>query len=72
MVAMNYAKLKGRIAEKGTTQKALAVATGMTETTFSLKMNNRYEFTANEIRAMARALDIAGDEIGAYFFTPKV
>lgn len=72
MVPMNYNRLRGRIRELGVTQKELADATNMTESHFSQKMNNKYEFTSDEIRIMVNVLAIPQTEIGSYFFTPEV
>lgn len=72
MVSMNYSKLRGRIRERGFTQKELANATKMSEAHFSQKMKNKYEFTTEEIRILVEALAIPQEEIGIYFFTPEV
>lgn len=72
MIPMNYAKLRGRIRECGFSQKTLAAAIHVSPSQFSFKLNNRYEFTTSEIRALVEQLDIPSAEIGQYFFTPKV
>lgn len=68
----DYSKLLGRIKEYGHTQDTLAKAIGITESTMSLKLNNKAPFKQVEIRMIAKALDISDSEIGAYFFAQKV
>ena len=65
----NYSKLLGRVREFGLTQKDVAAQIGVNATTLSLKLNNKARFTASEIDAICKLLDIAKEEIGAYFFT---
>ena len=65
----NYSKLLGRIREYGLTQKEVAIRIGILPTTLSLKLNHKARLTAVEIDAICKLLDIATDEIGAYFFT---
>jgi transcriptional regulator with XRE-family HTH domain len=64
----NYSKLLGRIKECGFTQETLANAIGKNQSTLSIKLNGRYPFTAKEIDAICKVLDISNDKIGAYFF----
>lgn len=68
----DYSKLLGRIKEFGYTQENLAKEIGMTKVTMSLKLNNKAFFTQPEIEKIRQLLRIAYNEIGAYFFTPKV
>lgn len=68
----DYSKLLGRIKEFGHTQESLAKEIGMTKATMSLKLNNKAFFTQPEIEKIRRILCIPHDQIGAYFFTPKV
>ena len=65
----NYSKLLGRIREFGFTQKEVATRIGILPTTLSLKLNNKARFTAVEIDAICKLLDIGTEDIGAYFFT---
>lgn len=71
-MAFNYAKLKGRIKEYGFTHENIANKISIAPSTFSAKLNNKYEFTLTEIDEICRLLDICRDEIGLYFFTKKV
>jgi transcriptional regulator with XRE-family HTH domain len=64
----NYAKLRGRIREKGLSEAALAARIGIAKSSLSLKLNNRLAFGQNEIFDCAKELDIALAEIPQYFF----
>lgn len=68
----DYSKLLGRIRECGITQEMLAKAVGMSESTLSLKLNNKAVFTQNEIKKICVALEIENADILGYFFTQKV
>lgn len=72
MPEMDYSKLIGRAAEFGYTQKAIAEKIGVSESHFCQKLNGNYSFKQKEIRDICEVLEIASDEIGIYFFTPKV
>ncbi len=71
-MAFNYSKLKGRIIEKFGSQTAFVKAFGVSENTFSLKMNNKVRFTTDDITRITKMLDIPEEAIGEYFFTLKV
>lgn len=68
----DYSKLLGRIKERGFTQETLAKEVGMSKTTLNLKLNNKANFTTPEIEKIRRVLLIETEEIGVYFFTPRV
>lgn len=68
----DYSKLLGRIKEFGFTQETLAKKIGITEASMSLKLNNKANFKQKEIRLICKVLKIPCNEIGVYFFTPKV
>lgn len=68
----NYSKLLGRIKECGLTQKALAKAIGISNSTLSAKLNNKNVFTITETADICRILDISKHEVGEYFFAEKV
>ena len=72
MPTMDYSKLLGRIKEKGYTQKALARLVGISEGQFSQKISGNYAFKQAEIQKICDLLKIDADEIGVYFFTPRV
>lgn len=72
IVAFDYSKLKGRIIEKFGTQTNFVNKFGVSENTFSLKMNNKLRFSTDDIIKISDMLEIDGNEIGSYFFTTKV
>lgn len=71
-MSFNYDKLRGRIIEKYRTQGRFAKAMGVSERTLSLKLNNKIFFSQDEITKISELLNIASDEIQAYFFEKKV
>jgi len=71
-MAFDYSKLRGKIVEKYGNQAKFAAALGVSENTFSLKMNNKVRFTTDDIAVISDMLDIKADDIGGYFFTLKV
>lgn len=68
----DYDKLIGKIAEKFRTRGRFAVAMGVSERTLSLKMNNRIDFTQDEIIKACEILEIKHSDIPIYFFTQIV
>lgn len=71
-MGFNFNKLRGKIVEKYGSQTAFVREFGVSENTFSQKMNNKVRFSADDILKITKMLDIPGDEIGEYFFTTKV
>lgn len=63
---VSFGKLKGRMAEVGITQNALAKSLGMSRSSLSLKMNGKREFTLAELRIIVEVLNI--DDPRSYFF----
>ena len=68
----NFFKLKARIFEKFGSQAAFAEALGTSEVLLSRKLVGKTAFTCKDIEKWIKLLDIAREEIGAYFFTLKV
>ena len=68
----DYDKLIGKIVEKFYTRKRFAMAMGMSERTLSLKMNNKIDFTQDEISKACEILEIKHTDIPIYFFTQVV
>lgn len=66
--AKPYAKLRGSIREKYPTQDIFAEAMDLSPCSLSLKLNNRTQWTAREIRKACELLAIPIEEIPAYFF----
>ena len=71
-MGFNFNKLRGRIIEKFGSQTAFVRAFGVSENTFSQKMNNKVRFSSDDILKITKMLDIPGEEIGEYFFATKV
>lgn len=71
-MVFDYSKLLGKIKEKGLTQETLAKNIGITPGSMSEKLNNKANFKQKEIFSICRVLDISINEIGEYFFAPKV
>ena len=59
--------LKGRIREKKTSYRRLAVDLGIAVNTLSDKINGFYPFTGPEIEKIAEILDISPKDIANYF-----
>lgn len=68
----NYSKLEGRMKEKQFTQEKLAILLKISPPTLSLKLNNKSLFSQDEISQISDIIEIPKNEIGVYFFTPKV
>lgn len=71
-MSFDFSKLRGRIIEKYGSQTAFAKEYGVSENTLSLKMNNKVAFSVDDIVKMCRMLSIAKNDVGDYFFTPKL
>lgn len=64
----NYNKLLGKIKECYGTQDNFARDLGIGRVSLSQRLNNRLEFTQNEINLSCRLLKIPDYEIPTYFF----
>lgn len=73
-MGFDFSKLKGRIAEKFKSRKALADFIGLTTTAMHNRLSGKVPFRPDEIIALCapECLDIPAEEIGIYFFTPQV
>lgn len=67
----DFDNLKNRISDRYGTYAAFALAAGLSPRYLAERLGNWSPFTASEIRWIARLLDIPGDQIELYFFTPK-
>ena len=65
---MSYAKLRGKIREVFGTQGAFACELGMDEATLSKKLNNKTEWTREEIEKACKILGIPKNNLHEYFF----
>ena len=71
MPEMNYNALRGRIREKGLTQKECAAKIGLSEGQLNRKLAGEYDFKQDEIHGLCCLLNIDAEEIGRYFFCPN-
>lgn len=73
-IVFDYSELRGRIKTRYGSQEACAQDIGLTASMLSRSLNGRREFTSGEIIALCapERLSIKPEEIGFYFFTPKV
>ena len=68
----DYSKLKGRIVEKYNTLSGFADVLGIKVQTVSAKLRGRMSITKADIIKWSKLLDISTEDIGVYFFTPRV
>lgn len=71
-MAYDYAKLNGKIVEVCGTQAVFAEKMGLSERSVSMKLNNKIAFKQTEIQKALEVLNLASEEVQAYFFTLKV
>ena len=69
---VNTLKLRGRIREKGLTQKDVAAALDVSETTVGAKINNKSPITLDEAEQIAKVLEIPDDEFVVFFLDKNV
>ena len=65
----DYNKLKGKIKEKYGTQEAFAKALGIGFSTLNLKLNNKAEWTQDEMKSSLQLLGENLNSVNSYFFT---
>ena len=63
-----FHNLRVRFAELEMTQNEAAKRAGMPASTLTNRMTGKYPFTAVEIIALAKVLDIKPEEFGRFFF----
>lgn len=66
----DFNRLKGRMREKGFSQKNLAKSIGIAESTLNQKLNNKLDFGLNEAFMICGILDI--QDPTDYFFNQKL
>lgn len=67
-MAFDYSKLSGKIKEVCGTRDNFAKMLGIGRVSLSMRLNNKQDFTANEINRSCDILDIPLSEIPEYFF----
>lgn len=68
----DYSKLIGRIIEMFGTRTAFADKMHMSESTLSMKLNNKSTWDQSEMMEASRLLEFPPKDIQVYFFTLKV
>lgn len=71
-VLFDFSELRGRIVARFGSCEAFAKAIDLSKAQLSDRLNNKVPFKPSEIPLICKLLDIAKEEIGRYFFTPKV
>ena len=73
-VVFDFSELKGRIVARFGTFAKYAEAVDLSRSQVSDRLNNKVSFKHEDILASCASdvLDIPAEEIGKYFFTPKV
>ena len=71
MAKMDYTLLRGRIRERGLTQKEVAEKVGISEGQFCQKLSGNFVFRQDELDRISNLLEIGADEIGNFFFSPQ-
>lgn len=71
MLKMDYTLLRGRIRERGLTQKELAEKIGTSEGQLCQKLSGNFVFRQDEIDRISNLLEISANEIGTFFFSPQ-
>lgn len=61
-----YAKLRGRLAERGLTQNEIATMLGVSLTSVNNKLTGKTDFSPKEMKILKLALNL--ETIDAYFF----
>lgn len=69
MEKYDFKRLRAKTVEVLGSNKRLAEAIGITETSLSLKLSNKSPFTVENISRICKVLKIAVKDIGLYFFT---
>lgn len=68
---IDYSKLRGKIKEKGYSEKEFANLIGMTAPTFSGKLKGITFFNTEQIKKTAKELELSEHEVYVYFFEEK-
>lgn len=71
-MAFDYRKLRGRIREVCGTQEEFAKRMNLSTVSVSVKLNNKVEWTQQEINKATEVLNIPDSKVFTYFFTEEV
>lgn len=72
MEKYDYSKLLGRMKEMHETQASLAKKVGISAASLNLRLGNTLNFKQDDMLKIADALEIAPDDIPAYFFVHQL
>lgn len=72
LMGYDYSKLNGKIKEVYGTQAAFAEAMNMAQTSLSFKLNNKSEWSQDEMEKAMELLGIPRTSVRTYFFTHRV
>lgn len=70
-MTFNYDKLRERVREKYESEALFAKQLNISLHALTQKLDNRLQFTHNEILKAVHVLEISGEEIYEYFFDEK-
>lgn len=70
-IEFDYSILEGKIKQYYDTQDKFANEIPMGRATLNLKLNNKLDFTAQNIKRISKLLNISDEEIGPVFFKTK-
>lgn len=65
---MNITLLKIKMLQNGLTQRDLAKKIGVVESSFSLKMTGKRDFSTKEIKSIMQVLNLTDSEVVDIFF----
>lgn len=69
---MTYHKLRGKIKEKGLTEKEFAKQVNLSSSGLSARLNGKTEWSISEMESVCMALSIPINNAPEYFFEGKV
>ncbi|MBR3927702.1 MAG: DUF739 family protein [Clostridia bacterium] len=70
-VVFDYSKLDGKITERFKNRSNFAHAMGISKGALSNKLNGVSRLSPEDMFQAMKLLEITGDEVMSYFFTPK-
>lgn len=72
MTDINLSLLSEKIEKSGMKRKAIAAKMNLTAAGLANKLNGKRDFSATEIKGIAAAINLSGDDILRIFFTDDV
>ncbi len=66
----DYSKLLGKMREKHITQEQMANLVGIAESTMSIKLKSKSQFSQDEMVMILNILNVPLEHIALYFFCP--